>query len=74
VATFTGKSCLEWVGGRRGKNYVVQGNILAGEKVIDAMAEAFEKAEGELGARLIDAIEAGQEAGGDRRERQSAAL
>jgi uncharacterized Ntn-hydrolase superfamily protein len=74
VATFTGKSCLEWAGGHRGENYVVQGNILASEKVIDAMAEAFEKAEDELGARLIDAIEAGQEAGGDRRGRQSAAL
>jgi uncharacterized Ntn-hydrolase superfamily protein len=74
VATFTGKSCLEWAGGRRGKNYVVQGNILASKKVIDAMAVAFEKVESELGSRLIDAIEAGQKAGGDRRGRQSAAL
>ena len=38
------------------------------------MAEAFETADGELGARLIAALAAGQEAGGDRRGRQSAAL
>jgi len=73
-ATFTGRKCNAWAGGRTGKNYTVQGNILTGPEVVDAMAEAFEKAEGELGARLITALEAGQAAGGDRRGRQSAAL
>ena len=73
-ATFTGRKCNAWAGGRTGKNYTVQGNILTGREVVDAMAEAFEKAEGELGARLITALEAGQAAGGDRRGRQSAAL
>ncbi len=73
-ATFTGRKCNVWAGGRTGKNYTVQGNILTGPEVVDAMAEAFEKAEGELGARLITALEAGQAAGGDRRGRQSAAL
>lgn len=73
-ATFTGRKCNAWAGGRTGKNYTVQGNILTGPEVVDAMAEAFEKAEGELGARLITALEAGQAAGGDKRGRQSAAL
>ena len=74
TATFTGEKCLAWAGGREGKHYVVQGNILAGKGVVDAMAETFEKTEGDLGNRLLAALAAGQRAGGDRRGRQSAAL
>jgi uncharacterized Ntn-hydrolase superfamily protein len=74
AAAFTGNRCNAWAGHRQGKNYSVQGNILAGEEVVVAMAKAFEESEGELGKRLIDALEAGQKAGGDRRGRQSAAL
>jgi uncharacterized Ntn-hydrolase superfamily protein len=74
AATFTGEECNEWAGGKTGENYAVQGNILAGEEVVDAMAKAFETTQGELGARLIAALEAGQEAGGDTRGMQSAAL
>jgi uncharacterized Ntn-hydrolase superfamily protein len=74
VATFTGEECNEWAGGKTGENYAVQGNILAGEQVVDAMAEAFETSEGELGARLLAALDAGQAAGGDTRGMQSAAL
>ena len=77
AATFTGAKCHAWAGGRTGPNYAVQGNILAGEAVVAAMAASFEKsAEGgkELGQRLIDALAAGQAAGGDKRGMQSAAL
>jgi uncharacterized Ntn-hydrolase superfamily protein len=74
VATFTGEKCNSWAGGRTGKYYTVQGNILAGQGVVNGMAEAFEKTKGELGTRLISALEAGQAAGGDKRGRQSAAL
>jgi uncharacterized Ntn-hydrolase superfamily protein len=74
AANFTGDDCLEWAGGRAGKNFTVQGNILAGEEVVKAMAESFESSHGELGERLIQALEAGQRAGGDRRGMQSAAL
>jgi len=74
TATFTGASCMDWAGGVQGKHYCAQGNILAGEKVVKAMAETFEKTEGELGARLIAALQAGQKAGGDKRGKQSAAL
>lgn len=74
AASFTGADCHGWAGGKTGENYVVQGNILAGPEVIEAMAEAFEKAKGILAERLIAALAAGQEAGGDRRGRQSASL
>ncbi len=74
TATFTGKDCMDWAGGKTGKNYAVQGNILNGEDVITAMAKAFEDLDGVLAERLLAALEAGQTAGGDRRGRQSAAL
>ena len=77
AATFTGGECNAWAGGRTGANFAAQGNILAGEGVVAAMAESFEKSAGsgkELGQRLLDALKAGQAAGGDKRGMQSAAL
>jgi len=74
VANFTGSGCNGWAGDRMGKYYTVQGNILTSKEVIEEMAKAFEAAGGELGARLIAALKAGQAAGGDKRGRQSAAL
>ena len=78
TAAFTGAGCIAWAGHREGKNFCVQGNLLAGEGVLTAMVEAFESArivEGsELADWLVAALEAGQAAGGDRRGEQSAAL
>ena len=74
MATFTGDACLPWAGGKTGKNCVAQGNILQGEAVVDAMIAKFEQAEGTLATRLIDALQAGQDAGGEKRGMQSAAL
>lgn len=74
IATYTGKKCLPWAGHVVGKGYAVQGNILAGEQVVKAMARAFEEAKGELAERLMAALEAGEAAGGDSRGKQSAAL
>jgi uncharacterized Ntn-hydrolase superfamily protein len=74
TATFTGSACHAWAGGRTGPGYVVQGNILTGPEVVDAMAHAFETTEGPLAARLLAALAAGDAAGGDRRGKQSAAL
>jgi len=74
AATFTGKECLEWAGGVTGRRYAVQGNILVGEATVTAMAQAFERAHGELSDRLVAALAAGQKAGGDKRGQQSAAL
>lgn len=73
-ATYTGKGCIAWAGGRRGENYACQGNILVDEKTVDAMAATFEKATGPLATRLLRALRAGEEAGGDSRGKQSAAI
>ena len=72
--TFTGQDCFSWAGGRVGKNYAAQGNILAGAAVVDALAETFEQARGDLADRLLEALTAGQAAGGDKRGQESAAL
>jgi uncharacterized Ntn-hydrolase superfamily protein len=74
AATYTGSECLPWAGGKTGTNYAVQGNLLVGPQVIDAMAATFETAPGDLATRLVYALAAGQAAGGDARGRQSAAL
>jgi uncharacterized Ntn-hydrolase superfamily protein len=73
-ATYTGKNCNAWAGGRTGKNYAAQGNILVSEEVVNAMCEAFERTAGDLSERLWAALDAGQKAGGDSRGQQSAAL
>lgn len=73
-ATFTGKSCYTWAGGVAGLNFTAQGNILAGEQVVDALADTFTKTSGNLPHRLYAALLAGDRAGGDRRGRQSAAI
>ena len=57
-----------------GKNFCVQGNILKGAEVLDAMAEAYQGAEGELADRLVAALRAGEGAGGDKRGKQSAGV
>lgn len=74
AATFTGAQCTPWAGGRHGDSWAVQGNILAGAHVVEAMAAAYRGAAGSLAERLVVALMAGDEAGGDRRGRQSAAV
>jgi uncharacterized Ntn-hydrolase superfamily protein len=77
VAAFTGDSAQAWAGHRTGAHFSVQGNILAGQVVVDSMASAFEQAERAgrpFGERLLAALKAGQAAGGDRRGRQGAGL
>jgi uncharacterized Ntn-hydrolase superfamily protein len=75
AATYTGKECLDWAGGRTGPCYAAQGNILVSAETVDAIAESFESSSGKpLAERLLDALDAGQAAGGDRRGQQSAAL
>ncbi len=76
---FTGSENGAWAGSRQGPDYTVQGNLLVGKDVIDAVADRFESTAGtgmRLAERLILALEAGQKAGGDRRrgELQSAAI
>jgi uncharacterized Ntn-hydrolase superfamily protein len=74
AATFTGDECHAWAGGVTGTYYAAQGNILVSGATVEAMAQTFEEAQGELADRLVAALAAGQTAGGDRRGRQSAAV
>ena len=75
AASWTGSGCTAQAGHRTGADYAVQGNMLASVDVIDAMAQAFEdSAACDLDERLMQALEAGDRAGGDRRGKQSAAL
>jgi uncharacterized Ntn-hydrolase superfamily protein len=75
-ATFTGEECGLWAGGRAGDGYAIQGNILTGPEVVEAMERAWLAADPALplARRLHAALAAGDSAGGDRRGRQSAAL
>ena len=75
TAAYTGDKCIPWAGQVEGGGYVCLGNILAGEEVVRAMARAFETTLiEEFPERLVQALEAGQAAGGDRRGRQSAGI
>ena len=73
-AAFTGPKATAWAGHKGGAFCTAQGNILAGEAVVSNMVNAFEKAAGHLSLRLMAALDAGQEAGGDTRGKQSAAM
>jgi uncharacterized Ntn-hydrolase superfamily protein len=75
-ATFTGSECHAWAGGVAGDGYAIQGNILTGPEVVDAMQTAWLATDSRtpLSRRLMAALTAGDEAGGDRRGRQGAAL
>ncbi len=74
VATYTGSKCIEVAEHKIGKNYSVQANMMLNDKVIPAMAQAFENSKGPLAERLIAALKAAQEVGGDIRGQQSASL
>ncbi|MET7878862.1 DUF1028 domain-containing protein [Micromonospora profundi] len=74
-ATWTGPACHPWAGGRTGDGWAAQGNILAGPEVVDALADAWLAGSAlPFADRLVAALRAGDEAGGDRRGRQSAGL
>jgi uncharacterized Ntn-hydrolase superfamily protein len=76
AATFTGNECNPWAGGVTGDGYAIQGNILIGPEVVVAMEQAWlgSGPSGPLARRLLAGLTAGDDAGGDRRGRQSAAL
>lgn len=79
AASYTGSECMHWAGGiARGDEreaYAIQGNILTGPEVVEEMERAFLATAGQsLDRRLLAALLAGDEAGGDSRGRQSAAL
>jgi uncharacterized Ntn-hydrolase superfamily protein len=76
VATYTGAECMEWAGGIAEGGAAIQGNILVGPQVVEAMHRAWLGSDPStaLARRLLAALQAGDAAGGDRRGRQSAAL
>jgi uncharacterized Ntn-hydrolase superfamily protein len=73
-AAYTGPKATSWAGNKGGRYCTAQGNILAGEGVVNGMVEAFENTTGHLSLRLLAALEAGQKAGGDTRGMESAAM
>jgi uncharacterized Ntn-hydrolase superfamily protein len=74
VAAYTGKNCIPAAGHIVGDNYSVQANLMLNDKVWSAMSEAFKNTEGPLAERMIAALEAAQNVGGDIRGKQSAAI
>ncbi len=76
AASHTGSACISWAGGLTGEGVAIQGNCLAGEDVVLAMHAAWRDSDSAapLGDRLLAALTAGDQAGGDKRGRQSAAL
>ncbi len=75
AASHTGRDCFPWAGGRTGPGYAIQGNLLVGPGVLDAIEDAWLTGAGTpFARRLLAALAAGDAAGGDRRGRQSAAL
>ncbi|MGO4354820.1 DUF1028 domain-containing protein [Rhizobium sp. RAF36] len=74
-AAFTGEKCIDWAGHLIADNVSVAGNMLAGPEVIAATLAAYQKTAGKpLAERLLEAMHAGEDAGGDKRGKQSAAL
>ncbi len=74
-AAFTGDDCIDYGGHRSEENFTCQGNILVSEETITSMARRFRETEGDaLSERLVAALKAADEAGGDKRGKQSAAL
>lgn len=74
AAAFTGEGCIREFGHHVGEGYSVQANMMTKTTVIEAMSNAYENAEGDLGQRLLVALQAAQAEDGDIRGMQSAAL
>jgi uncharacterized Ntn-hydrolase superfamily protein len=74
VAAHTGVKNIPAAGHIVGKDYSVQANLMLNEKIWPAMSHAFERTNGDLAERMLAALDAAQEAGGDIRGEQSAAL
>jgi uncharacterized Ntn-hydrolase superfamily protein len=72
--TFTGEGCFPWAGGISKPNLAIQGNLLAGPRVVEQMLKVYEESTVPFPEKLLAALLAGDEAGGDKRGKQSAAL
>lgn len=74
VGVWTGDGCIPYAAHHMGDGYSVQANMMATDRVIPAMAAAYEATEGDLADRLLAALQAAQREGGDIRGMQSAAI
>jgi uncharacterized Ntn-hydrolase superfamily protein len=74
VAAHTGAKCIQAAGHQVGEGYSVQANLMIDAGVVPAMAKAYESAEGDLASRMLAALAAAQDMGGDIRGKQSAAI
>lgn len=72
--THTGPGCHAWAGGVNGPDFAAQGNILTGPDVVDALVDTMQDSGLPFPERLVAALQAAEDRGGDRRGRQSAAL
>ncbi|MGB5531296.1 MAG: DUF1028 domain-containing protein [Ignavibacteriaceae bacterium] len=74
VKSYTGKNCIPGAGNIVGENYSVQANLMLNDKVPGVMSKAFEESKGPLAERLMAALFAAEQVGGDIRGKQSAAI
>jgi uncharacterized Ntn-hydrolase superfamily protein len=74
VAVHTGSRCIAFAGHATGDNFSVQANMMVNDSVWPSMKRAYEMTEGDLANRMIATLEAAQEAGGDIRGQQAAAI
>lgn len=77
TVAFTGDDCVDWYGSLVTDTYTVAGNMLVGEEVIEAIGDTYQaNDEASMAERLLEALQAGEDAGGDKRagNAQSAAL
>ena len=74
VEAYTGKSCIDAAGHHVGNNFSVQANLMEKSTVWPAMAKAFKNSSGNLAERMLSAMEAAQNEGGDIRGKQSVAI
>ena len=74
VATHTGKRCMDFAGHFTGEGFSVQANMMSNATIWGAMAEAYRATQGDFAERLLATLEAAQQAGGDVRGQQSAAM
>jgi uncharacterized Ntn-hydrolase superfamily protein len=74
IAQHTGTNCVDWAGHVAVENVSVAGNMLAGEATVRATLDAYLSASGSMAERLLTAMQAGEQAGGDKRGKQSAGM
>jgi uncharacterized Ntn-hydrolase superfamily protein len=71
---FTGANAPIYSAEAQGEEYVIIGNLLSRKDVVNKMAKQFERSREDLATKMVEALKAGRQAGGDRRGERSAAL